>query len=338
MNDRSGKLKPEEILLLSLCRLEFDDTQKAGVTEDVRQVTDWKNFTRLANEHGIIALIYFNIGKCGLSGNVPAESLAILENGYRQSLVRNTWLTERWKEVNTILCNAGLKHILLKGLALEHTIYGSRGLRQMNDNDILLKSTEAMKAWNILQQNGFRTEPLKSPLFRKIMFELGHHLPALYKNGYAVEIHNSLPGISAADDKEMYDPFADPAEILIGDAKACILPEDIHRSFLIDHMKRHARSGDCQLRLYLDIILLDKNCEVIFPPEFISDPKQGKMRQYRIEAYRSAVKNIPARHRLRFIAGDIFPSMAWMKKRYKCSGFKLLLRYPKRAGKLLWLI
>ena len=330
-------MTPEEILLLSLCRLEFDSMQIAAAGEYVRQVTDWTYFTRLANEHGIIALAAYNIKKCGLQEELPEDAMGVLENGYIKSLTRNTWLTERWKEVNTILCNAGIKHILLKGMVLEHTIYGSRGLRQMNDNDILLKSDEALKGWDLLQRNGYDPEPLKSPLFRKIRFELGHHLPALSKNGYVVEIHKTLPGIPATD-SAMPDIFTHAPEIFIGDTKAVILPKEIHQIFLIDHFHRHTRAGDCQLRLYSDIMLLDKNCKLSFPHQFLSNPKQGYKKQYRKEAYRSAVRNIAAKHRLRFIAGDIFPAAWWMKKRYKCSGLKMLLHYPKRIGKLMWLI
>jgi hypothetical protein len=337
MNDQPGKMTPEEILLLSLCRLEFDDMQIEVAGEYVRQVTDWTYFTRLANEHGIIALTAYNIKKCGLQEELPADAMAVLENGYIKSLTRNTWLIERWKEVNTILYNAGIKHILLKGMALEHTIYGSRGLRQMNDNDILLKPDEALKGWDLLQRNGYSQEPLKSPLFRKIMFELGHHLPALSKNGYVVEIHKILPGIPATD-STMHDIFTDAREIFTGDTKAYILPKEIHQMFLIDHFHRHARAGDCQLRLYTDITLLDKSCKISFPYQFISNPKQGYKKQYCKEEYRSTVRNIAAKHRLRFIAGDIFPSASWMNKRYKCSGLKMLLHYPERIGKLMWLI
>ena len=44
------------------------------------------------------------------------------------------------------LRKAGIKHILLKGMALEHTLYGSKGLRQMTDCDILIKSEEAAES------------------------------------------------------------------------------------------------------------------------------------------------------------------------------------------------
>ncbi|MDX9904842.1 MAG: nucleotidyltransferase family protein, partial [Bacteroidales bacterium] len=43
--------------------------------------------------------------------------------------------------------------------------------------------------------------------------------------------------------------------------------------------------------------------------------------------------------RLIFIAGDLFPSVEFMKRRYGCrTGLKSLLFYPHRLGKLLWVL
>ena len=44
------------------------------------------------------------------------------------------------------------------------------------------------------------------------------------------------------------------------------------------------------------------------------------------------------RKKLIFIAGDIFPSVDFMKRRYGChSTLSALLRYPHRLGKLIWI-
>jgi hypothetical protein len=45
------------------------------------------------------------------------------------------------------------------------------------------------------------------------------------------------------------------------------------------------------------------------------------------------------RRKLIFITGDLFPSIEFMKNRYRCStSFSALLRYPHRLGKILWVI
>jgi signal peptidase I len=324
-------------LLLLLCRYPYDPATSGRLKELLRQVDDWEKTVRLINEHGIIALAAYNIKESGLSGLVPEQPMAILENGLRQSIVRNTWLTERWKEVNKILTGAGIKHVLLKGMALEHTIYGAKGLRQMNDNDIFVKREDAIKAWNILQTKGFKPELLKSPLHRKIIFDSGKHLPALYKNGYAVEIHHKLFDTSLSEGMNLPDPVDDAVPIFIGDTEAFILPHEIQLKHLTDHFRRHALEGDQQLRLYADIILLDKTCGIDIPHQFILEPQQHNKPEYRRAAYRIGISHVPKKDKLKYIAGDIFPSLKWMKERYQCNGFSAIFHYPFRIGKLLWL-
>lgn len=331
-------MTPEEKLLVSFCRLQFTDKQKAGISEIIKQVSDWRSFTRLANEHGIIALAAHNIKESGLEKEIPGASMAILENGLMLSLVRNTWLTECWQEVNAILCKSNIKHVLLKGMALEHTIYGARGLRQMNDNDILIRYDDAIRSWNLLQQKGFKRGPVKSPLFSKIIPGPGHHLPPLYKNGYILEIHYGLSQTGIADDLDTFDPIESAVEIDIRDTKALTLPVDKHLMFLADHFKKHTIAGHCQLRMYTDIIMLDEETTIRVPDSFISQPNQKYKPEYRKAAYKATIRSLPAKQRWRFVAGDMFPTIKWMKNRFKCDGLKAFLHYPVRVGKILWLI
>jgi hypothetical protein len=325
-------------LLLLLCRYPFDEKNREPLLKLIKEVKDWKKLVELINAHGIIALAVYNIKEAGHVMEIPEDAMVILENGYRQSMVRNLWLTERWKEVNIILSNAGIKHVLLKGMALEHTLYGSKGLRQMNDNDILLKRDDAIKAWNLLQEHGFSQELMKSPLHGKIIIDIGKHLPCLYKNGYAVEIHHRLFDHETSNDAGFGDLIADAVEIFIGDTSAWILPKKIQLIHLINHFERHAQEGNCQLRLYTDILLLDKSNTIEIPDSFITNPSQENKPEYLKAAYRRNITSIPGKHRIRYITGDIFPSIKWMKRRYKCNGIKAMLYYPMRIGKLIWLL
>jgi hypothetical protein len=324
-------------LLLLLCQYPFDIKNRERLGKLLGEVPDWNKLVKLINAHGIIALAAYNIKKANLEKLVPSDALTILENGLIQSMVRNSWLTERWKEVYKILSDAGIKHILLKGMALEHTLYGASGLRQMNDNDIYIKPEDSIKAWNLLQKNGFEPEPLKSPLFKKIMFDFGRHLPALYKDGYTLEIHSSLFENQANSRKESDDPFLEALEISIGNSRALILSGELQLKHLIHHFEHHKAGGECQLRLYNDIVLLDYKGKIQYPDRFVEDPIQSYKTEFRRTAYRRTVLTVPARYRFRFITGDTFPALKWMKMRYKCSVVSAIIRYPSRIGKWWWL-
>ena len=326
-------------LLLLLCRYPYDQTNRETLSKLISEVRDWDELVRLINAHGIIALAAYNIKEAKLENKIPAESMAILENGYRQSVVRNIWLTERWKEVNEILEKAGIKHILLKGMALEYTIYGARGLRQMNDNDILIKREEAAEAWHLLQKEGFTFHTPKSPLHIKIMRDISHHLPALTKDGYSLEIHTNLFDYKTIMETDQPDLFQNCVEINADNKKALVLQHDIHLSYLISHFERHKLAGESQLRLYSDILMLSRgNPSVEFSEQFILNPDQKEKAEFRKAAYKAKVHFINPGYRWLFILGDLFPSIKWMKERYGCSGIRAMLYYPHRLGKLWWLI
>ena len=170
------------------------------------------------------------------------------------------------------------------------------------------------------------------------MADIGKHLPCLYKNGYAVEIHHKLFDTTTTDGKDYNDLIDNATEILIGNTKARILPKEIQLKHLINHYERHALEGYCQLRLYADIILLDKASTIGIPDSFIYNPRQETKMKYRKAAYKINIHSIQAKYRLQYIIGDIFPSVKWMKERYNCTGLKTLVYYPIRVGKLLWLV
>ena len=323
-------------LLLLLCHYPYNPADRERLRNLLSTVDDWDKTVNLINEHGIIALADFNIREACLTEMVPEHAMAILEDGRMQSVARNAWLAERWKEVNKILSEAEIKHLLLKGMALEYTAYGGQGLRQMTDNDILIKREDALKAWYLLQEYGFIPEMVKSPLHNKIIMCLGKHLPSLNKDGYMVEIHHRLfndPG----KNEILNDAINNAKEINISGTKAFILQDDIHLLFLREHFNRHILTGESQLRLYADMEILSKGNAPGLPDIFIFNPKQFTAIKYRRNAYLLNYNSIPHKHRLRYLAGDIFPSLKWMKNRYNCGTFSALLLYPGRIFKLFWL-
>ena len=302
------------------------------------EVTDWNSFIRLVNAHGIIALAAYNIKEAGLENVVPANAMAMLENGLRQSIARNAWLTERWKEVNEILTDAGIQHLLLKGMALEHTVYGARGLRQMTDNDILIRKEEGDKAWELLRKNGYEPMMPKSAIHKWILPRIHKHLPMLTKDGYAIEIHIKLPGEAYNDPDRYEDIFRNAETISVNGIRAYVPPAGVHLDYLVRHHTDHEESGDCQIRTYVDIKNLDAASKLTFPDYFVYEPKQAYKRKFRKRTYKRRVSSYPLYYRILFVAGDVFPSLEWMRRRYKCGTLAALARYPMRLGKVLWLV
>lgn len=382
-------LRNEELLLCGLCRLTFDEETSSGLRLLAEKISDWSYFYELAGRHGIAALVYNNLVSLDLLQFVPLNIKEILRNTLLNNIARNAGFTEKMSEVLTLLNKENIKVVLLKGLALELSVYGNCGLRQMTDVDILVSRDDALKARKILIENGFTSNTLKSVLYKPIILDTGKHLPTLTKLGVAVEIHHELFGQKNTFlTKKLYD---ESKKIEINGHKAYIPSPGMFFLYLVKHLWLHEMNNESQLRLYADLaVLLEKHSESIIEPGladlsakaemnevlashlrplkdfwdltfpgwmndftdkyseisstdrfifFLKSPKDNPPPD-RGEIYRYNLGEIRGFYgKMLFVAGDLFPTVEFMKRRYGCKSLlKTLLYYPLRWGKLWYLV
>jgi len=387
MNPFLESLSYEDQLMIAMCRLSFGKEEKEYINELVSKVTVWDQFVSRVNKHGISALICNNLKELKLTDRLPVKEAAFLYTAYLKSLSRNTYLNEKLQEVKKHLAEINIEAVLLKGMALELTAYGNMGLRQMNDIDLYIERKDCLKAWYHLIGKGYRPQTLKSPLHKKIILDIGKHLPELHSDGISIELHHRL------FDSVSRSPFAvSRNSILIDGLKYSMLPLEYHYLFLVKHLTYHeTEKGESQLRLYNDLCQLMTQCtrdiessgilelakqqgltDVLIEkfyilnllwgmplPEdllkslsdqqkhttqekiisFIQKPKGHKITG-KGRAYRKRLKQIPGfSNKLRFITGDIFPSINFMRERYKLDSSLLAsLFYTLRLAKLSLLL
>jgi hypothetical protein len=257
MHDLSQILTPEERLLLSLCRLQFTGEQKRTIGDLIGQTEDWDKFVTLANEHGLIALCWYNIDETGNSEKIPEKILERLHKGYLTSLARNTQIFELLNNVLRIAEKENIDVLLIKGLALEKTVYGNRGLRQMNDLDILVRNCDAIRLRKALLKNGFESQPMISTLHEKVLPAYGKHLPEMYKEGLSIEIHFKL--FEQKGDSLTLQFFSSSELCALSPEHfiSCRTPSAAnHFLYLVKHLRKHESVGTSQLRLYTDLAVL----------------------------------------------------------------------------------
>ena len=384
-----ANISSEENLLLALCRLEFSNETLNRIRSLISLVGDWNKFRVLANSHGIAALVGYNLEKLNLLSGIPEEVVAYLKSTRMISLSRNTFNTEAMGEVLSLLNKENIKTVILKGLALENSVYSSSGLRQMSDVDVLINRDKCINARDILINKGFVSLPVKSVFHELIIPYFGKHLPSLIKNGMSVEIHHELFG---ERDNALTNILYDSSyEVEIKGEKAWFPQPQIFFLYLVKHLWQHEMNNESQLRLYTDlVVLIEKYYDEILNPDLLKYAPNKEMQEIlashlkmlkdfwgiefptpindyiekwyvrdyiekfifflgspknnppldRPGVYRRIIKDIPGFHRkFLFVLGDLFPTISFMKNRYKCdSTLKVLFYYPQRAGKVLWLI
>ena len=388
MNGKSD-ITGEETLLTGLCRLEFSSDRIRKLKSLITGTEDWEYLADLSNKHGVAALVYYNLEKLGFLQYISQETVEFLHNAHMMSMARNVHHLKETEMVLKLMNEAGIKTVLLKGLALEISVYGNRGLRQMTDVDVLMKSEDCIRARDILISNGFTSLPLKSPLHERIMMHIGKHLPSLIKNGFSIEIHHRLFGSGEQGLAGML--YEECSENSINNEIVFIPEAQILFLYLIRHLYMHEQNNESQLRLYTDLVVLIGKYrdeiinsdltilartgemsnilankleilrdiwEISFPGwlnEFIKgncEPGNKDKFMFFLRSpkdnpavnkawfYRYTIHEIPGMHRkLLYILGDLFPSIIFMKKRYRCNKiWKVFLYYPHRLGKLWYLI
>lgn len=257
-------------LLLLLSRTTFTEEERIQTEKGCRTLTGWKLFSDLVIRHGVAALVWQNITDLGLAESVPDQERSLLENIRFKTIARVSYITSEAAEVVAELEKEGIRALLLKGLALEHSVYGSRGLRQMSDADLLVAPEDALRAQKILVKAGFVSRPVKSSLYRHIILDLGNHLPELHRNGISVDMHHRLFGPEGAEIVKR--ALEKPETISISGRTYYVLPPGIALLGLVSHIFKHEVKGEFQLRLYTDIYLLIKKHEgKIFNGSLLAD-------------------------------------------------------------------
>jgi len=254
MNGIVLSLRSEEEILLTLCRLLFSDEHKRKIDILVKEIADWDHCIWLANEHGIVSLVYHSLEILGLLSSIPERAKSALHKLYLKSLARNTFLVEKFIELKKSLADIEIEPVVLKGMALEPAVYGNKGLRQMTDIDLYIADKdECLRAWEHLKDSGYISKPLKSSLYNKILPDYGKHVPDLYKDGISIDLHHSL-----FDN----DHHINTINISTDAVELTIPVYDIHFLYLVKHLDYHELKGESQLRLYIDLLQLITRTDV----------------------------------------------------------------------------
>ncbi|NLN31900.1 MAG: nucleotidyltransferase family protein [Bacteroidales bacterium] len=250
----SMNLRTEELLLCGLCRLSFSSGQIKKLKNLIDNTNDWDYFLSLTHNHGVSALVYHNSGRLGLADHIPPPVTGHLRNSYMMNLARNSGFMVKMTRVLNLLNNRNIKTVLLKGLALELSVYGNSGLRQMTDVDILVSPENALAARQILIENGFVSKPLKSVLYKPLLTCSGKHLPGLSGEGLSVDIHNDLFGRKKSFLTRIF--YDESTETPVGGEKAYMPAPLMFFAYLVKHLWLHEMKNESQLRLYTDLVVL----------------------------------------------------------------------------------
>jgi hypothetical protein len=126
-------------------------------------IQSWREWRKTVDfeldvDHGsfrLLPLAYHNLSSFDYSDDLVAGRLKGI---YRQAWIKNQQLFFKTANVLTLLKNAGIQTVVLKGIALTELVYKNHGIRPMSDMDILVPYQEAKHAIGVLKDAGFVVE------------------------------------------------------------------------------------------------------------------------------------------------------------------------------------
>jgi hypothetical protein len=141
----------DQILVLRAALLDVDEALAAWTRWRVASSLDKADRGSIR----LFPLVYRNLGAAGL----PEPDLSKLKGAYRATWFRNQLILQRAAEVLQALHDAGLRTMLLKGVALIAAHYPDVGTRPMDDIDVLVPADQHKHALAVLERVGWSYEP-----------------------------------------------------------------------------------------------------------------------------------------------------------------------------------
>jgi hypothetical protein len=190
----------------------------------------------------------------------PQELTTKLKEANRNEIFRMMKMEGIFKTIMPLLSANDIKVIVLKGMALAHTVYSHPHLRPMTDIDLLVHPQEYQRATDILTTHGAKLiYANESKYIAESNFDVSFSF-----QGIKVELHHHLmpPNFKTAINRNTI--FDNTKKTVIAGISCSILTPEIQLFHLLHHLSRHMDYKLTRLIWLVDIHLFLNKYEPYF--------------------------------------------------------------------------
>jgi len=149
----SVEVVPEWSLLLAASSPNLRDLDLNRIRPLLHQSLDWIATLRLADQHGIISLLYQNLAP--LHDVIPPAVLASLRQSYERNIHKSLFLVRELIRILDCLRGLGIDVIPYKGVVLSEVYYGDMALRQSGDMDLFVRPQDVPRIKSAVRVLGY---------------------------------------------------------------------------------------------------------------------------------------------------------------------------------------
>ena len=132
-------------------------------------------------------IFFANLKKFGLEKNLTEPTLAVFKKEEQAAVQRGLYWMARLRQVSTLLTDAGVDFVPLKGSSLVTGVYEDPGLRYSLDLDIFIDIAQFTRCRSALEQKGFCLAP--NQLKDGVFLDKGRECTFCGPDGGEVDVH-----------------------------------------------------------------------------------------------------------------------------------------------------
>lgn len=166
-------LTSEDQLCLLLARGQLTPEVRSRILEFLATPLQWPLILERAYSHQVYPLLYRNLRDLGFPG-VPEAVQDELKGLFMANALRNQLLAEELARLLSLLGEAGIRVVPLKGVALAQSLYGETAARVCSDIDLLVPPAHLHRAIEVILSADY-PDVFHNDFFRKLALRHGRH-------------------------------------------------------------------------------------------------------------------------------------------------------------------
>lgn len=229
------------LLVCACCRWPASESRDKAVRRRALSITDWGRFLRIARRHRVVALVQHALASARVE--LPDRIARVLAEDARQTARQGLALAAETVRLQSLLDQAQIPNVVLKGSPLARLAYGSISLKHSRDIDLLVPPERAAAALDLLEREGYA---IRSPAER---LSEAQHL-AVVRFGKDIELVHHRTNLHAELHwRATYNPYLpegvdakSPTQdvVVTGDLGVRTLAAEEHFAYLCVHGALHA--------------------------------------------------------------------------------------------------
>lgn len=157
-----GASSPEFVLTVACCQWPPSPARDHAVRVAAANVVHWDGFLRVVRRHRVDGLVQAALLAAGVE---PPQAVARTLAQKAQTIARrNLTLAAESLRLQGLFDAAGIPVLVLKGVPLAMSAYGSLGPKHSKDIDLLVPPARALQAWDLLETQGYVLRHPPGPL------------------------------------------------------------------------------------------------------------------------------------------------------------------------------